>query len=75
MQTIQTVATVLADGTLSVPPLRSVSPGRYEVVIVVNDAEPLSAHRPPLELPVHDSGPWPEGLTVRREDIYDDWGR
>ena len=75
MQAIQTVATVLEDGTLSVPQLRSLSPGRYEVVIIVNDAEPLLTHRPPLELPVHDSGPWPEGFTARREEIYDDWGR
>jgi hypothetical protein len=75
MQTIQTVATVSEDGTVTVPRLRSVPPGRYQIVIVVDDADPLSAKRPPLELPVHDSGPWPEGFTVRREDIYGDWGR
>lgn len=26
-------------------------------------------------LPVYDRGPWPEGETFRREDMYDDWGR
>ena len=26
-------------------------------------------------LPPHDSGPWPEGFTVSREQIYDDMGR
>ncbi|MDP8923094.1 MAG: hypothetical protein M3O34_09505 [Chloroflexota bacterium] len=25
--------------------------------------------------PVHDVGPWPDGLFLRREDMYDDWGR
>ena len=24
---------------------------------------------------VHDVGPWPEGLSLRREDMYDDWAR
>ena len=27
------------------------------------------------DLPKHDLGPWPEGLSLRREDIYDDDGR
>lgn len=26
-------------------------------------------------LPPHDPGPWPEGFTVSREQIYDDMGR
>ena len=26
-------------------------------------------------LPPHDSGPWPKGYTVSREQIYDDMGR
>lgn len=25
--------------------------------------------------PPHDPGPWPDGLSLRREDIYDDRGR
>ncbi|MBN1284251.1 MAG: hypothetical protein JXB47_02530 [Anaerolineae bacterium] len=28
--------------------------------------------RPPLDLPVFDVGPWPEGLTLSREDMYGD---
>ena len=37
-------------------------------------------HQPPGDLtlddlPVHDLGPWPEGLSLRREDIYGDDGR
>ena len=27
------------------------------------------------DLPVHDLGPWPEGLSLRREDMYGDDGR
>lgn len=26
-------------------------------------------------LPPHDPGPWPEGVTVSREQLYDDMGR
>ena len=26
-------------------------------------------------LPPHDPGPWPEGFTVSREQVYDDMGR
>jgi hypothetical protein len=86
MQTIQTVATISEDGTLSVPGLLSVAPGRYQVVIVLDETDPLSAKRPVLELPVPDSagrpdlpefdvGEWPKDLSLRREDMYDDWGR
>jgi hypothetical protein len=28
--------------------------------------------RTPLDLPVIDVGPWPEGLTLSREEIYGD---
>ncbi len=29
----------------------------------------------PLDFPVDDLGPWPEGLSLRREDMYGDDGR
>jgi hypothetical protein len=28
-----------------------------------------------LDFPIDDLGPWPEGMGLRREDIYDDNGR
>jgi hypothetical protein len=28
-----------------------------------------------LDWPVHDCGPWPENLSLRREDLYSDEGR
>jgi hypothetical protein len=28
-----------------------------------------------VEFPVRDYGPWPEGLSLRREDMYGDDGR
>ena len=29
----------------------------------------------PLDFPVDDLGPWPQGLSLRREDMYADGGR
>ena len=31
--------------------------------------------RKPLDFPVDDLGPWPAGLSLRREDMYGDDGR
>ena len=34
-----------------------------------------STGQEPLDFPVDDPGPWPEGLGLRREDMYGDDGR
>jgi len=31
--------------------------------------------RPPLDFPVDSYGSWPKDLSLRREDIYNEWGR
>jgi hypothetical protein len=55
-----------------------VPPGEHEVSI---DVASVPARQPPSapldaeDLPTHDLGPWPEGLSLRREDIYDEDGR
>jgi len=56
----------------------AVPPGEHEITIKV--APPLTRQRPgePFEisaLPTHDLGPWPEGLSLSREDIYGEDGR
>jgi hypothetical protein len=33
------------------------------------------AKRQPLNLPLHDCGPWPTDFATRREEIYGDDGR
>lgn len=70
--------------TLKVPP--QVSPGFHKMVIVIEEAE-ISAvtngaqnnesleHDQGFVLPLDDVGLWPENLSLRREDLYDDWGR
>jgi hypothetical protein len=77
MRTIETTATVNEDGTLVVTVPPDVRPGRHRVVVVIEETNGRTAatDRPPFDFPVHDRGPWPEDLSLRREDMYDDWGR
>jgi hypothetical protein len=51
-----------------------VKPGPYRAVVVIESQERPVA-RAPLTFSVHDVGPWPDGFTVRREEIYGDDGR
>lgn len=78
MKTIQTDVTVGQDGA-AVIQLRlpsDVPAGRHPAVIVRDD-RPSEAPgtRVESDLPVHDFGPWPEGLSLRWEDFYGDDGR
>jgi hypothetical protein len=55
-----------------------VPPGEHEVTIIVTLPPTEQRHREPFDvdgLPTHDLGPWPEGLSLRREDLYDEDGR
>ena len=53
-------------------------PGEHEVTITL---VPSPERETPTkkfrieDLPKHDVGPWPERLSLRREDIYDENGR
>lgn len=52
--------------------------GEHEVTITVTDRsmqKPDGRQLDPGDLPSHDLGPWPEGLSLRREDMYGDDSR
>lgn len=52
--------------------------GNYIVSIEMLGTPPRQLPTEPFDvddLPVHDLGPWPEGLSLRREDLYGDDGR
>ncbi len=74
MKTIETIATVTPDRTLTlrVPP--DVEPGEHKVVVVIEE-QTQQRGRSLSDFPVRDYGPWPEGLSLRREDMYGDEGR
>ena len=72
MRTIETIVTVDEQGMamLRMPP--DVTPGDHKVVVVIDEA---TKPRAPLVFSSHDVGPWPEGFTASREQIYGDDGR
>ncbi len=75
MRTIETTATVTEDGKLMAMAPPGIAPGQHQVVIVI-DEQPAPKHGDGLsDFPVHDRGPWPANLSLRREDMYDNWGR
>jgi len=70
--------TVAADGTISGRAPGQVPAGEHEASIMVADGP---ARQVPSEtfdvnaLPTRNLGPWPAGLSLRREDLYGDDGR
>jgi hypothetical protein len=75
MKTIETTATVSADGTLTAPVPPDIPPGEHRVVLVIEEEPTREAEAHPFDFPVVNWDPWPEGLSLRREDMYGDWGR
>ncbi|MEC4991595.1 MAG: hypothetical protein SAJ37_22905 [Oscillatoria sp. PMC 1068.18] len=80
MKTIQTTVTVTSEGkvTIQLPP--DIPPGEHEVAVVIDEKilpkeEAVTQERPPLNFPVIHVESWPENLSLRREDMYDEWGR
>ena len=76
MRTLELIGQVEHDGRLTVQLPSDILPGEHQIVLVI-DERPLtpSESRPLDDFPVDDYGPWPEGLSLRREDMYGKWGR
>jgi hypothetical protein len=75
MRSIETTAMVRPEGILTVEIPQDIPVGQHRVVVVI-DEQPVVTHRRGLQdFPVDDLGPWPEDLSLRREDMYDEWGR
>lgn len=73
MATIEIQAPLTADRTLTLQLPATVHPGDKIIVRLTPPADTTS--RPTLDLPIHHVGPWPEDLSLRREDVYGDDGR
>ena len=71
MTTVVARIRVAQDGTISGQAPREVPPGEYQATIRLT--EPKA--REPLDLPLHDCGPWDDTVSLRREDIYGPDGR
>jgi hypothetical protein len=72
MPVVHATIRIAQDGTISGRAPREVPPGEYRAPITVPGTP---ARRQPLDLPLHDSGPWPADFRIRREEIYGDDGR
>ena len=46
--------------------------GDYRAALTTESGSPSP---PRLTWPIHDPGPWPDDLSLRREDLYGDDGR
>lgn len=67
-----------ADRTISGVAPPQVPPGDHMVTIAVDTGRVRQKPRKSFDiskLPIVDLGPWPEGVSLRREDLYDDDGR
>ncbi len=75
MKTIETTVNVSDDGTitLTVPP--DVPRGVCRVIISIEPPDAGSKLKKPFAFPTEDYGPWPDGISLRREDIYGDDAR
>jgi hypothetical protein len=75
MRTIETTATITAEGTLTVQVPPDIPPGPHHVVVWIDDQPSLPEARPRHDFPVIHVGAWPADLSLRREDMYGDEGR
>lgn len=75
MRSFEMTAKITPEGTFigQAPP--DIPPGEHQVVVVIDEWPVVKADRVPLNFPVDHYGSWPEGLSLRREDLYDDSGR
>ncbi len=74
MRTLELTLMVQEDRTAVVALPPDVQPGEHRAILVIEET-PTPRMEPVLDdFPVHDLGPWPDGLSLRREDMYDEWG-
>ena len=75
MKTIETTVTIAEDGTVTLRLPPEIPPGKRRVVLVIDD-QPIREQSASLaDFPVDEYGPWPENLSLQREDMYGEWGR
>jgi hypothetical protein len=75
MRTIETTATITAEGTLTVQVPPDIPPGPHHVVVWIDDQPGMPEARQLHAFPVIHVGAWPADLSLRREDMYGDEGR
>jgi hypothetical protein len=77
MKSIETIATVTADGKITVQLPPDIPAGEHKVIVVIDEKllpkkPETKEKRSPLDFPVIHVGSWPENFSLRREDMYGD---
>lgn len=75
MRTLEVTLTVQPDGTATLALPLDIEPGNHHAVLVIDGPVAKTITQSLTDFPIHDLGPWPLGLSLRREDLYDEWGR
>lgn len=70
MKAIETIATVTADGFLTVELPSEIPAGKYQVVLVIDEQPVTKEKRSPLRFAAYPVGLVSESFTFRREDLY-----
>jgi hypothetical protein len=74
MRTIKTTVTIGVDRKLILQLPPDITPGNYHIVLIIEE-QPVAIEKHSLpDFPIIDIGEWPEDLSLRREDLYDDFG-
>jgi len=74
MKTIETTAVIGSDRMLTVQLPPDVAPGPHSILVVVDEPRVKASSRLD-DFPTIDVGPWPQTLSLRREDLYGDGDR
>jgi hypothetical protein len=73
MKTIETTIDVPESGQVTIRVPKGISPGPHSVVLIIDDVKSVPVQPGDLaDFPVDSVGKWPVGLSLRREDMYDD---
>lgn len=70
MTTIETTATVTADGMLLIPLPSSIPEGEHRVVVVIEEKRVSPTKRMPLRFSAYPARLYDDSFTFRREDLY-----
>lgn len=74
MRKIETVVTVV-DGKIIIPVPPDLLPGEHNVLVVIDEALATNSGKALGDFPVIHAGSWPTDLSLRRENMYGEWGR
>lgn len=77
IKTLDTVATVQEDGTVTLQLPADVTAGPHRIIAIIEEPEQAMASKKSLaeDFPVIPGGKWPDDVSLRREDMYGDDGR